>query len=223
VSVADKAVRVYAKGRGFAQIDWDGLSWARRTPANGDAPAAPPRTASDVVAKGDVVYVVANNGIAQLAQVPEAQSALVSLDPEDGAISALVGGFDYFSNKYNRVIQARRLPGSGFKPFLYSAALENGFTPASVLLDAPVVLEGDGIEASWRPENSHGDFSGPMRLREALVKSRNLVSIRLLRELGTSYAIDYVTRFGFDKRALPQNLTLALGTVQATPLEVASG
>jgi penicillin-binding protein 1A len=223
VSVADKAVRVYVKGRGFAQIDWDGMSWARKA-ATGEAPAPPPKTASDIVAKGDVVYVVANNnGVAQLGQIPEAQSALVSLDPGDGAVSALVGGFDYFTNKYNRVIQARRLPGSGFKPFLYSAALENGFTPASVLLDAPVVLEGDGIEASWRPENSHGEFSGPMRLREALVKSRNLVSIRLLRELGTSYTIDYVTRFGFDKRTLPQNLTLALGTVQATPLEVATG
>ena len=124
------------------------------------------------------------SGAAQLGQVPEAQSALVSLDPEDGGDRRRSSaGFDYFTNKYNRVIQARRLPGSGFKPFLYSAALENGFTPASVLLDAPVVMEGDGIEASWRPENSHGDFSGPMRLREALVESRNLVSIRLLREL----------------------------------------
>jgi penicillin-binding protein 1A len=224
VSVAEKAARVYVKGRGFAQIDWDGMSWARKAAGSGEALGAPPKTAGDIVAKGDVVYVVANsNGVAQLGQVPEAQSALVSLDPEDGAVSALVGGFDYFTNKYNRVIQARRLPGSGFKPFLYSAALENGFTPASVLLDAPVVMEGDGIEASWRPENSHGDFSGPMRLREALVKSRNLVSIRLLRELGTPTAIDYVTRFGFDKRALPQNLTLALGTVQSTPLEVATG
>src|SRR5712671_162791 len=225
VSVAEKSARVYVKTRGFAQIDWDGMSWARKagTPS-GEALGSAPKTASDIVAKGDVVYVVANsNGVAQLGQVPEAQSALVSLDPEDGGISALVGGFDYFTNKYNRVIQARRLPGSGFKPFLYSAALENGFTPASVLLDAPVVMEGDGIEAAWRPENSHGDFSGPMRLREALVKSRNLVSIRLLRELGTPTAIDYVTRFGFDKRALPQNLTLALGTVQATPLEVATG
>jgi penicillin-binding protein 1A len=223
VSVAEKTARVYVKTRGFAQIDWDGMSWARKA-ATGETLGAPPKTASDVVAKGDVVYVIANSqGVAQLGQVPEAQSALVSIDPEDGGVSALVGGFDYFTNKFNRVIQARRLPGSGFKPFLYSAALENGFTPASVLLDAPVVMEGDGIEASWRPENSHGDFSGPMRLREALVKSRNLVSIRLLRELGTPYAIDYVTRFGFDKRALPQNLTLALGTVQATPLEVATG
>ena len=223
VSVGGKAARVYVKGHGFAQVDWDGMSWARKAAA-GETPSAPPKTASDVVAKGDIVYVVANNnGVAQLGQVPEAQSALVALDPEDGGVSALVGGFDYFTNKYNRVIQARRLPGSGFKPFLYSAALDNGFTPASVLLDAPVVMEGEGIEASWRPENSHGEFSGPMRLREALVKSRNLVSIRLLRELGTPYTIDYVTRFGFDKRTLPQNLTLALGTVQSTPLEVATG
>src|SRR5581483_757694 len=107
-----------------------------------------------VVSRGDVVYVVAGGGVAQLAQVPEAQSALVALDPHDGGIAALVGGFDYFSNKYNRAIQARRLPGSGFKPFLYSCALENGFTPASVLLDAPFVLEGAGLESSWRPENS---------------------------------------------------------------------
>jgi penicillin-binding protein 1A len=223
LSVTEKTARVYVKGHGAAQIDWDGLAWARKV-ASGDALGPPPKTVSDILAKGDIVYVVANNnGVAQLGQVPEAQSALVSLDPEDGAIVALVGGFDYFTNKYNRVIQARRLPGSGFKPFLYSAALEDGFTPASVLLDAPIVMEGDGIEASWRPENSHGEFSGPMRLREALVKSRNLVSIRLLRELGIPYATDYVTRFGFDKRALPQNLTLALGTVQATPLEVATG
>ena len=223
LSVTEKTARLYVKGHGAAQIDWDGLSWARKV-ASGDELGPPPRTVSDILSKGDVVYVVANNnGVAQLGQVPEAQSALVSLDPEDGAIVALVGGFDYFTNKYNRVIQARRLPGSGFKPFLYSAALEDGFTPASVLLDAPIVMEGDGIEASWRPENSHGEFSGPMRLREALVKSRNLVSIRLLRELGIPYASDYVTRFGFDKRALPQNLTLALGTVQATPLEVATG
>jgi len=223
VSVSDKAVRVYVKARGFAQIEWDGVSWARKATA-GETLGQQPRTAGDVVARGDVVYVIANgSGAAQLGQVPEAQSALVALDPEDGGIAALVGGFDYFTNKYNRVTQARRLPGSGFKPFLYSAALDNGFTPASVLLDAPFVLEGAGIESSWRPENFTRQFRGPMRLREALVHSRNLVSIRLLRELGTPYTIDYVSRFGFDKHSLPQNLTLALGTLQATPLEVATG
>ena len=120
------------------------------------------------------------HGHAQLAQLPEAQSALVALDPNDGSVVALVGGFDYFTNKYNRVTQARRLPGSGFKPFLYSAALEHGFTPASVILDAPIVLEGNGSEDSWRPENSTREFGGPTRLREALVRSRNLVSIRML-------------------------------------------
>ena len=222
-SVAGKSARVYVKTRGFAQIEWDGLSWARKVAGN-EAPGPAPKSADDVLARGDVVYVVADPyGHAQLAQVPEAQSALVALDPDDGSIAALVGGFDYFTNKYNRVIQAKRLPGSGFKPFLYSAALENGFTPASVLLDAPFVLEGAGLEQAWRPENSSRQFGGPTRLREALVRSRNLVSIRLLRELGTGYAIDYMARFGFDPRILPQNLTLALGTLQATPLEIATG
>ena len=225
VSVAEKSVRVYAKTSGFAQVDWDGLSWARKA-ATGTSEnmGPPPKSADQIVARGDVVYVIADNaGNAQLGQVPEVQSALVALDPEDGGISALVGGFDYFTNKYNRVTQAKRLPGSGFKPFLYSAAMENGFTPASTLLDAPFVLEGQGIESSWRPENSEKEFGGPTRLRVALAHSRNLVTIRLLREMGTAYATDYVTRFGFDKRVLPQNLTLALGTLEATPLQVATG
>jgi penicillin-binding protein 1A len=222
VSVATKTVRVYAKARGFAQIDWDGLSWARKA-GNNETVGPALKSAQETVSRGDIVYVVADSsGHAQLGQVPEAQSALVAMDPNDGGVAALVGGFDYFSNKYNRATQAKRLPGSGFKPFLYSAALENGFTPASTLLDAPFVMEGQGIEESWRPENSHGHFGGPTRLREALAFSRNLVTIRLLRELGTPYATDYVTRFGFDKRTLPQNLTLALGTLQVTPLEMAS-
>ena len=223
VSVAPKSVRVYAKGRGFSQIDWDGMSWARK-PGSNETVGPPPKSADEIVARGDVVYVVADtSGHAQLAQVPEAQSALVALDPDDGGIAALVGGFDYFTNKYNRATQAKRLPGSGFKPFLYSAALENGFTPASTLLDAPFVQEGQGIEGSWRPENHGGRFGGPTRLREALAFSRNLVTIRLLHEIGTPYATDYAARFGFDKRAMPQNLTLALGTLQVTPLEVATG
>src|ERR1700733_12574932 len=200
VSIAPKTVRVYAKARGFAQIDWDGMSWARK-PGGNETVGPPPKSADEIVARGDVVYVVADSsGHAQLAQVPEAQSALVALDPDDGGVAALVGGFGYFTNKYNRVTQAKRLPGSGFKPFLYSAALEDGFTPASTLLDAPFVLEGQGIESSWRPENNEKEFGGPTRLRVALAHSRNLVTIRLLREMGTAYATDYVTRFGFDKR-----------------------
>ena len=223
VSVGEKSARAYVKSLGMVQIDWDGLSWAHRQQRN-ETPGPSPKDAGQVLSRGDVIYVVADAaGHAQLGQIPEAQSALVALDPNDGSIVALVGGFDYFTNKYNRVTQARRLPGSGFKPFLYSAALENGFTPASVLLDAPIVLDGSGSEEAWRPENSTREFGGPMRLREALVRSRNLVSIRILKALGVQTAIEYIARFGFDPRSMPRDLTLALGTLEATPLDVASG
>ena len=117
-------------------------------------------------------------------QVPEAQSALVSVDPKDGAIVALVGGFDFFQSKYNRVTQARRQPGSGFKPFVYAAAFDKGFTPASVILDAPVVIDEQGKEKAWRPREDTDKFYGPVRLRDALVHSRNLVSVRLMRAIG---------------------------------------
>jgi penicillin-binding protein 1A len=222
-AVGEKNARAYVKGLGAVQIDWDGLSWAHKELRN-EMLGPAPKEASQILSRGDVVYVVADaSGHAQLGQIPEAQSALVALDPNDGSIVALVGGFDYFTNKYNRVTQARRLPGSGFKPFLYSAALENGLTPASVLLDAPIVLEGTGNEDSWRPENSTREFGGPMRLREALVRSRNLVSIRVLKAIGIPTAVDYISRFGFDPKTMPHDLTLALGTLEATPLDVAAG
>src|SRR5204863_285410 len=163
--VAEKSARAYVKSLGPVQIEWDGLSWARKGLRN-ETLAPAPKDAGQVLARGDVIYVVADEaGHAQLGQIPEAQSALVALDPNDGSIVALVGGFDYFTNKYNRVTQARRLPGSGFKPFLYSAALENGLTPATVLLDAPIVLDANGSEEAWRPENSTRSFAGPTRLR----------------------------------------------------------
>jgi penicillin-binding protein 1A len=222
VSVEDKGVHAYVKGTGNAAIDWDGLSWARKE-LRSETLGPAPKDAGQILAKGDVVYVVTDNkGHAQLAQIPEAQSALVALDPNDGSVVALVGGFDYFTNKYNRVTQARRLPGSGFKPFLYSGALEHGFTPASVILDAPIVLDGNGSEDNWRPENNERQFSGPTRMREALVHSRNLVSIRILKEIGIATAIDYVQRFGFDPKSMPHDLTLALGTMAVTPLDLAA-
>jgi penicillin-binding protein 1A len=222
VKVGTQDAQVYVRSRGFADIDWSGLSWARKAIAE-DVLGAAPKTASDVLARGDVVYVVADkDGHAQLAQVPQAQSALVALDPNDGAIAALVGGFDYFANKFDRATQAERLPGSGFKPFYYSAALEDGFTPASTLLNAPLVVGGEGLEATWRPENDTGSFGGPIRLRVALAHSLNLVSIRLMRDLGIQNVSQYVSRFGFDPKSLPQNLTLALGTLRATPLQMAT-
>src|SRR5262249_48405499 len=222
-TVAEKSAQAYVKGLGPVTIDWDGLSWARKALRNESVGPAP-KDAAQILARGDVVYVVADDkGHAQLGQIPEAQSALVALDPNDGSIVSLVGGFDYFTNKYNRVTQARRLPGSGFKPFLYSAALEHGLTPASVLLDAPIVLEGGSHEDEWRPENWTREFGGPTRLREALVRSRNLVSIRVLKDIGIPTAIDYISRFGFDPKSMPRDLTLALGTLEATPLDVAGG
>jgi penicillin-binding protein 1A len=223
LAVADKSARVYVKALGPVEIEWEGLSWARKELRNETVGPAP-KEAAQILARGDVIYVVADGkGHAQLGQIPEAQSALVALDPNDGSIVALVGGFDYFTNKYNRVTQARRLPGSGFKPFLYSAALEHGFTPASVILDAPIVLDGSGNEDTWRPENVEREFGGPTRMREALVHSRNLVSIRILKEIGIQAAIDYVPRFGFDPKTLPHDLTMALGTMEVTPLDLAAG
>ena len=222
VEVAERSARVYTQSLGFQDINWDGLAWAHKAlPDEHIGPA--PKSAGEVLARGDVVYVFGDgHHAAQLVQIPEAQGALVAVDPDDGAVAALVGGFDYFANKYNRATQAKRQPGSGFKPFLYSSALENGFTAASVIPDAPIVIEGGDMESAWRPENSHGEFRGPTRLREALARSLNLVSIRLLRQLGIPSVSNYVTRFGFDKASLPDNLTLALGTMQVTPLDLAT-
>jgi penicillin-binding protein 1A len=220
-AVAARSARVYVQSQGFAQIEWDGLSWARRKLADDRTGPAPTR-ASEVVQPGDLVYVIANaQGAAQLVQLPEAQAALVALDPDDGAIAALVGGFDYYRNKYNRAIQARRQPGSGFKPFLYSCALDHGFTPASIVLDAPITYQGEAI---WRPKNDEGEgvFEGPMRLREGLVFSRNLMTIRVVRDLGVDTATACTSKFGFDPKDMPQDLTMALGTGPVTPLQLAT-
>jgi len=226
ISVAEKQARVYVKGDGLANIEWAGMSWAKRR-ASELALGPDPKSAGEILARGDVVYVVHEkaDGPAELAPVPEAESALVALDPNNGAILSLVGGFDYFEGqgKYNRVIQAKRQPGSGFKPFMYAAAMAGDFTPASMILDAPIIMDDPNLEEVWRPENSGGGFRGPMRLREALVQSRNLVSIRLLKEIGIGPVVDYVQNFGFRKEQLPNNLTLALGSMGATPMEVATG
>lgn len=226
LSTTGHTAKVYVRIKGYATIDWDGLSWARKAGSSGDTSLGPvPRTARDVVARGDVVYVVADTqGHAQLAQVPQAQGALVSLDPRDGAVAALVGGFDYFTNKYNRATQAERQPGSGFKPFMYSSALESNFTAASMIPDSPLVLvDNAGAEQSYRPTDDTKHFGGLTSLRTALVHSLNLVSERLLKDLGTSYVINYAAKFGFDPKVMPAgDLTLALGTFPATPMEMAS-
>ncbi len=179
-------------------------------------------TAKNTLKPGDLIRLrPQDKGGYQLAQIPQAQAALIALAPDDGAIESLVGGFDFYAGKFNRATQGRRQAGSGFKPFLYSAALDAGFTPASIILDAPVVFDDDKLESTWRPENYGGDFKGPMRLREALVQSRNLVSIRLLQAIGVDYAREFIPRFGLPRDRLPHDLTMALGSAVFTPQEMA--
>ncbi len=215
--------QLYARLDGPITVALSNLKWARPALQDGSVGAAPENVEA-VLQPGDVVYVAQQtNGSWRLMQIPQAQAALAALDPGDGAIVALEGGFDYYASRFNRATQAKRQPGSSFKPFLYSAALEHGFTPASLINDSPLVVDDAGIEGPWRPQNTNLEFMGPMRLREALVRSRNLVSIRIMNTLGTSYATDYIGRFGFSPEQLPHNLSLALGATQVAPLEMARG
>jgi len=205
-------------------LPWAGVSWAKPF-IDRETSGPPPESAAEVLARGDVIYVMptANDSWA-LAQVPEAQSAVVSVDPYDGAVTALSGGFDYTTSKFNRARQAYRQPGSAFKPFIYSAALEHGNTTATVVLDAPVVISSSELEAIWRPINYSGRFYGPTRMREALYRSMNLVSVRLLLfETGIGNAVRHLEKFGFSDATLIRNGSLALGGGQASPLDMAQG
>ena len=221
VNVENQGVQFYADAAGLVTVNWSGLKWARRY-LNVNAVGAAPKTATDILKRGDIVYLEHNaDGSWALSQVPTVQGALVCVDPFDGAIAALVGGFDFGQSKFNRAVQAHRQPGSSFKPFYYSAALEDNFTPASVINDSPVVVQDPALANIWRPQNYENEFGGPTRLREALAHSLNLVSIRLLQSIGVPYAINYAAKFGFDPSELPNNLTLALGSATLTPLEMA--
>ena len=202
-----------------ATLGSDAARWTGKSPAS-------------LVARGDLVRLRpvfaadAAPGSAPtgytLDEIPRAQAALVSLDADTGALRALVGGYSFAGNKFNRATQARRQPGSSFKPFVYAAAFEHGFNPASIVLDAPVVFK-DRRGHEWRPQNDNGNFAGPMRLREALVQSRNLVSVRLLDAIGVDYARKYISHFGIDEALLPPNLSMSLGTASLSPMMVAGG
>jgi penicillin-binding protein 1A len=176
------------------------------------------------IRRGAVVRVLKNaKGLWSLTQVPEVEGALVALDPATGAIRALVGGFDYGKSKFNHVTQAWRQPGSSFKPFIYSAALEKGFTPATVVNDAPLFFDaGTTGSQPWEPKNYDGTFEGPMPLKRALARSKNMVSIRILQAISPAYAQQWITRFGFEAEKHPAYLTMALGAGSVTPLQMAS-
>ena len=220
----DNSATIRFRGGGEVTLPWAGISWAKPF-IDRENTGPDPETVTEVLGVGDIIYVMptANDSWA-LAQLPEAQGAVVSVDPDDGAIGALIGGFDFTISKFNRARQAYRQPGSSFKPFIYSAALEHGNTLATVILDAPVVISSAELEAVWRPLNYSGRFYGPTRMREALVRSRNLVSVRLLLfETGVGNAVRHIAKFGFGDAALPRNGSLALGGGQASPLDMAQG
>jgi len=223
IAMSEKEAVCYLPDNQLQVITWDGLSWARPY-INENSMGAEPKKVADILKVGDIVRLEEDSeGVLQLAEVPNVAGALVSLRPNDGALLALAGGFDFFQSKFNRATQAQRQPGSNFKPFIYSAALANGYTLASIINDAPVVFDDNELESEWRPENYSGKFFGPTRLHEALVHSRNLVSIRLLQGIGINTAINYVTNFGFDPERLSRDLSLALGSASISPYELVRG
>jgi len=220
--VEDSGILVLTRDGKEHAVAWDSIKWAR--PFLGTNSMGPrPQRPADVVKIGDVIRIRWHDEAALFSQVPQAQAALVSLDPQDGSIEALAGGFSFGQSNYNRAIQAKRQPGSSFKPFIYSAALDAGYTAASLVNDSPIVFVEQGMDRIWRPKNDNNTFLGPIRMREALYKSRNLVSIRLLQTLGIDHTVDYISRFGFNPQDLPRNLSLALGTATLTPMEITVG
>jgi penicillin-binding protein 1A len=217
LEASPKQVKVYRRG-GELTIPETGLRFASRMLGA----QIPPNKR---IVRGAIVRIQRDEkGAWMLAQLPEVESAIVAMDPRDGAIRALVGGFDFTRNKYNRVTQAWRQPGSSFKPFIYSAALDRGFTPATVVNDDAVVVDAALTGGQiWEPKNYDGKFEGPMRLRTALAKSKNMVSIRILQSIGPRFAQEFVGRFGFDAEKHPPYLTMALGAGSVTPMQMARG
>jgi penicillin-binding protein 1A len=218
LDVNAKSVKVFRKGGATIEISGDGLKFAR--PMIGDK--APNNRK---LRRGALIRIQPDDKEGwQIVQMPQVESALVAMDPNDGAVKALVGGFDFTRNKFNHATQAYRQPGSSFKPFIYSAALEKGFTAATIINDAPLVVDASETgSVPWEPKNFDGTFDGPIRMRVALTKSKNLVSIRILQAITPQYAQDYITRFGFDPKQHPPYLTMALGAGSVTPLEMAAG
>jgi penicillin-binding protein 1A len=240
-------VSVHARRIGSAVMPFETMTWAKRYKTE-NLTGPEPEKPSDVVSPGDVIYVRAQDPVqaspeadtneqqpqvdepeqpaavnVALAQIPRVEGALISLEAKTGAIEALTGGYSFGQSKYNRATQARRQPGSTFKPFLYLSALESGMTPATIYNDAPIVFDDSELETAWRPQNSSGQFYGPTRLREALYRSRNLVSIRLLRDLGIEKTLDYLAQLEIPTENMPDNLSLSLGSGQLTPMELARG
>ncbi len=216
--ISPKSVRVFTKNNDSLDISGVGLSLLQKSLADKNIE-------NHKIKVGSVVRIIRSQNEWVIVQLPQVESALVALDPQNGAITALVGGFDYSKNKFNHVTQAWRQPGSSFKPFVYSAALEKGFTPATIVEDEPITMSAaeNGSDKDWAPKNFDSKYDGPIRLRTALTKSKNMVSIRVLQKIGARYAQDYITKFGFSRKDHPAYLTMALGAGAVTPWGMAQG
>lgn len=218
LEASPRLVRAYCKGGETVAVSGDALRFAQRALGNKVA-------LNQRINPGSIIRLQKDaKGIWQISQLPQVESAFVSADPRDGAIHALVGGFNFNRNQFNRITQALRQPGSSLKPFIYSAALEKGFTPATVINDAPLMFDAEQTGSEpWQPKNYDNEFAGPMRMRQALIKSKNMVSIRILQSITPQYAQDYLTKFGFDADKHPPYLTMALGAGSVTPLQMLAG
>jgi penicillin-binding protein 1A len=207
-------------------LDWPAMNWARRY-IDADTVGAEPSRAAEILKPGDVVrlrrVVTEEQDSWRLAQIPAAQSALVSLNPKTGAVEALTGGYSFAQSNFNRVVQGQRQAGSAFKPFIYTASLSRGVTPATLINDAPIVFEDSALETAWRPTGAGTRFFGPTRLREALYRSLNLVSIRLLQQVGIGHTMATLREFGLPVQRFQRDLSIALGSANMTPMEMAAG
>ena len=220
-AVADDGIFVMLPGGEEEHVSWQSMRWAAPFLSNSSR-GANPRNPAAVAKVGDLIRVERNteDGSLAFSQLPKIQASLISLDPHNGAVRALVGGLSFEHSHYNRATQAQRQPGSSFKPFIYSAALDAGYTPASLINDAPIEIFEAGMKEAWRPKNSDNNFLGPIRLREGLYRSRNLVSIRLMQDIGIPYTRDYISHFGLSKSSLPPNLSLSLGSATLVPMDL---
>ena len=222
VNVAERSAQVKLKDQTTIEINWQAMSWARAY-INDDKQGAAPKTANEILNVGDVIFIAPTQDGYRLSQLPDVSAALISLNTDNGAIKSAVGGFSFAQSQFNRATQAKRQVGSNIKPFLYSAALDNGYTLASIVNDAPINHWDKSSGVVWRPKNSPPVYSGEIRLKLALAQSKNVVAVRLLRDIGLDKVIPYLASFGFDPDDLPRNESIALGSASLTPLEVATG
>ena len=223
LGVDEMEALIYVRGEGYQTIGLDAVEWAAPFITD-NAVGARPRSVDEVLASGEIVrFRRVDHGTLRLAQLPDVQGAFVALDQKDGAVVSLVGGFDFFLSNFNRATQSARQPGSAFKPFIYSAALEHEYTTATIVNDAPFVIDDPGLETVWKPENFGSRFHGEIQLREALIRSYNAATVRVMASTGVGNTVRHVRKFGFDDVAVPRNLSLALGTGGVSPLDLTNG